>query len=50
MILNFLLTSLRLLLKTGFVLASVKDGAFKKQLKENDFLLQLKLFPSKIPA
>ena len=43
MILNFLMRSLRLLLKAAFTMASFKDTAFRKELEEKDFLLQVKL-------
>ena len=46
MVFNAFLTGFRLLLRTGLKVASYKDAAFKKRLKEKDILMQVRLVNS----
>ena len=46
MVLNVFLTGFGLLLRTGLTVACYRDAAFKKRLKEKDFLMQVRLVNS----
>ncbi len=43
MIFRFILFNFHILLKTGITIASLRNKAFKKKLKENNFLMQVKM-------